>query len=157
MTQKTIIGRAEEVRLPELTDQPVCARVDSGAKTAAIWASDVAVTAEGLEVVFFDQDSSFYSGKKVVFKNFDETVVSSSNGQAEQRYKVRLLIVIGGRRIRAWFTLANRSTQVYPVLIGRNILRGKFIVDVSLGTGILLAAEELRTKALRHEIEERGE
>ena len=33
----------------------------------------------------------------------------------------------------ATFTLADRSTQVYPVLIGRATLNGKFIVDVQKG------------------------
>jgi hypothetical protein len=153
MNQKKVIGRAEEISLPEVASGTLCARIDTGAKTAAIWASSATVTPQGLTVVFFDKASPLYSGKPLTFKDYAEAVVSSSNGHAQQRYKVRLLVRIGDKRIRAWFTLADRSTQVYPVLIGRNVLRGKFIVDVSLGTGILRAEEQRRTQALQDEIE----
>ena len=64
---------------------------------------------------------------------YDKIVVQSTIGEAEERYKIQLLIELSGRRIRASFTLANRSRQVYPVLVGRNVLSGKFIVDVSIG------------------------
>ena len=43
---------------------------------------------------------------------------------------IKMLVIISGKKIRARFTLANRSTQKYPVLVGRNILRRKFVVDV---------------------------
>ena len=63
-------------------------------------------------------------------------------GHKQVRYKVKLSIVIGGRRIMATFTLSDRSTQVYPVLIGRSTLTGKFIVDVAKGNP--LTEEEWR-------------
>ena len=56
-----------------------------------------------------------------------------------------------GRRIRATFTIANRQTQVYPVLIGRNVLRGKFIIDVKLGK-VLSLAEKKRIAILQSQI-----
>ena len=68
------------------------------------------------------------------FQDFDSVVVTSSNGQSQERYKIRLLVKLKGKKVRAWFTLADRSTQVYPVLIGRNVLAGKFIVDVKRGS-----------------------
>jgi hypothetical protein len=50
---------------------------------------------------------------------------------SEERYKVKLLVVVNNRQIRAWFTLTDRSKRSYPVLLGRNVLHRKFIVDVS--------------------------
>jgi len=144
MVDKQIIGKAEQVALPEVGVKTTYARIDTGAKTSAIWVSSVEETEAGLDVVFFGPGSKWYSGKTVRFTTYSETVVASSNGAVERRYKVRLLIEINGRRIRAWFTLADRSTQVYPILVGRNVLNGKFIVDVSLGTKALHKRERNR-------------
>lgn len=146
---KQILGKAETIALPELGVDATHARVDTGAKTSAIWVDSVEEVADGLAVVFFGDGSSNYDGKSHKFTSYTETVVASSNGAIERRYKVRLLVVVGGRRIRAWFTLADRAAQVYPVLIGRNVLRGKFLVDVSKGTEALRDHEQERTKTLR--------
>ncbi len=125
-----IIGQAEHIDFPELGIVAIPARIDTGARTSAIWASSVQETADGLEFVLFDKQSPFYSGEKILVKSFERRLVTPSNGLAEERYMVKLLVTIGGRKIRARFTLANRSTQRYAVLVGRNVLRGKFVVDI---------------------------
>ncbi len=130
-----IIGRAEEIDFVDLDYLSVPARVDTGAKTATIWASAKLENGE-LIVVFFGQGSEFYSGKEVKFKEYDQIVVKNSTGEEQTRYRVKLLVRFKGRKIRARFTLADRSSQVYPVLIGRNVLRGKFIVDVKKGINL---------------------
>ena len=142
-----LLGRAERLDFPELDLQDVPARVDTGAKTAAIWAS-VNQKSDALEVVFFGPDSPYYTGQAHIFTEFDRAVVANSTGEIQERFKVRLLIRLKGRKVRAWFTLADRSTQVYPVLIGRNVLMGKFVVDVKQGK-TLEEAERARTKSLR--------
>lgn len=151
---KKTIGHAEQVTFPKIHIAEVAARIDTGARTSAIWVSAVKRVDEGLEVIFFGPGSPFFSGRPVVFEEFEKVVVASSNGATEQRFKVKLLVKIGGRRIRAWFTLADRSTQVYPILIGRNVLRGKFIVDVTKGTQVLREAERERTRQLNQQITE---
>ena len=62
------------------------------------------------------------------------------------RYKVKIPVVVKGRKIKANFTLADRSAQVYPVLVGRNILRGKFVVDVKGGATLRHAERALAAK-----------
>jgi len=153
---KNIVGRAEQVGFPELGISSLAARIDTGAKTSSIWASFVQEEEGVLTVILFDQNSPYYSGQKLSFQDFDITVVSTSTGQTQKRYKVRLLVKIKGRKIRAWFTLADRSAQVYPVLIGRNILRGKFVVDVREGR-ILKGEEQRRTAELRTKLDKTGE
>lgn len=152
---KTTIGRTEKVDFPELGFEQVPTRIDTGAGTAAIWVDTIKeVTGGGLDVVFFGPESPLYTGKVQHFNTFGQTEVRSSNGQTEVRYTVRTMVVLGGKRIRATFTLADRSTQLYPVLIGRNILRGKFIVDVKLGT--TLAAEKARNASLKVKYDDQG-
>ena len=128
--KQTVLGRAELIDFPAHGLFGVPARVDTGAKTSSIWASQVKLSGGLLHVVLFGPGSQFYSGQVLTFDGFKKAVVSTSMGEIDERYKVRLSVRIGGRRVGAFFTLADRSTQVYPVLIGRNVLLGKFIVDV---------------------------
>lgn len=138
---RKLIGRAEKVTFPEINIADVYARIDTGARISALWTSKAVVTGDVLEVVLFDKQSQFFNGQVLRFHEFDSVVVTSSNGQSQERYKVQLLVKLKGKKIRAWFTLADRSTQVYPVLIGRNVLAGKFVVDVKRGS--VLHDEEL--------------
>lgn len=131
MLNKTVLGQLEGVDFQDIKIAGVVARVDSGAYTSAIWASSVEETENGLEVVFFDKGSNFFTGKKILFNNFGFVNIKSSNGFVQSRYKVQLCIKIKGDIIKEWFTLADRSKMKYPVLIGRNILVDKFLVDVS--------------------------
>ena len=134
-TKKTI-GRSEIVRFPVLDEQKVHARIDSGARTSAIWGS--AYQQDGvLYVTFFGSDGTPYT-----FDDFGRQAVASSNGHIDKRYTIKMPVVLKGRRILATFTIADRSSQVYPVLIGRNVLRGKFVVDVTLGKTLDLKEKE---------------
>jgi hypothetical protein len=67
------------------------------------------------------------------------------------RYKTKLSIRVKGRLIKATFTLSDRSQKTYPVLLGRRLLKDKFIIDVSLGEP-LSSAEKARAKHLKEEI-----
>lgn len=143
MKPKVHLGQTAEIILPEVNPASLIARVDTGAKTSSIWVSKAVEVSGGLEVVFFGDGVPHYKPQTVIFKDYSDTVVRSSNGESEARFKVKLLCRVGDRNIRAWFTLADRSALVYPVLLGRNILRGKFIVDVSL------ASTQLEEKPVR--------
>lgn len=148
---KAILGRAEKVLLPELFDVRIHARIDTGARKSTIWVSRAEVVDGELEVIFFDKGAEGYTGKVVKFKDFDRLVVASSNGHMDSRFTIKALVKLGSRKIRATFTLADRSSQVYPILIGRNVLRGKFIVDVQLGKA-LIRDEKLRISKLQENL-----
>jgi len=154
--KKKILGRAEKLAFSELGFNNIPARIDTGAKTSSIWASSVREEEGRLEVVFFGSKSNHFTGAVHRFTQFDQTVVASSTGHAQTRYKVRLLVGLRGKRIRAWFTLADRSTQVYPVLIGRNVLAGKFVVDVKKGR-VLKTAERIRTALLKSKLKKQSD
>jgi hypothetical protein len=144
------IGPTEPVDFPEFQLVAVPARVDTGAKTSAIWASHVEEAGDVLRFTLFGETSNFYTGRIIETNRFKRLKIISSNGTKEARYKVILVLLLHGRKIRASFTLANRSAQTYPVLIGRNVLRGKFLVDVKQNQKIL-EAKGLREKVVRAE------
>jgi hypothetical protein len=108
------------------------ARVDTGAQTSSIWATDITETSEGLVVHFASPEHDIYA-HEMTFPDFTEVTIRSSMGHTQTRYKVKLPVIIKDRRILATFTLSDRSTQEYPILIGRSMLTGKFIVDVAEG------------------------
>ncbi|MGB4957811.1 MAG: RimK/LysX family protein [Candidatus Saccharimonas sp.] len=146
-TPPVTIGRVEKVKIPTIAER-VHARIDTGAKTSAIWASNISETGGVLQFHLFNEASDHFANEVISTSNYSQTVVASSNGATEIRYKVKLPVVLKNRRINASFTLTDRSSQVYPLLIGRNVLRGKFIVDTKQGAP-LISQERRRTEHLR--------
>jgi hypothetical protein len=133
---KTVIGRATMVQFFDLPEHRVPAKVDTGADISSIWASDIHVVGNGdLVFMLFGPSSQYFSGQQIVVSppNYRVTPIENSFGLREDRYVVKLRIQIEGRRFKATFTLADRSVKTYPILLGRRLLNGKFIVDVSQG------------------------
>lgn len=155
MTQKakTLIGRVEKVRFPTLGGSELYARVDTGAKTSSIWATAITETAAGLRVRFASPEHEVHA-HEVTFAHYDRVCVTSSMGHRQIRYRLKMPVIIGGRRIVATFTLADRSTQVYPVLIGRSVLTGKFIVDVAKGSPLIKEEKRRLDELQKRVIEE---
>lgn len=153
--EKTMIGRAELLEFPELGISGVPARIDTGAKTSAIWATNIQEQDGVLTFVLFSNESSLHTGEAHMAEHFEKVAVASSNGQVEERYKVQLLVRLKGRKVRGRFTLAERSQQAYPVLVGRNILHGKFVVDVQSGKP-LYKEERERSRELQAKLAEKG-
>lgn len=150
-SSKTTVGRTEDILLPQVSSEEIVARIDTGAQTSSISVSRVRLVDNILEVVFLHQKDKGYTGKIHKFKGYKKTTVTSSNGTKQDRYKIKLRVIIKGRLIRASFTLTDRSSQTYPVLIGRTVLRGKFIVDVEKGD-ILKENEAKRIRRHREKI-----
>lgn len=126
----TTIGNNTFVEIAGIKQLP--AKVDTGADSSAIWASNIQINAQDqLEFCLLGPEHPLYSGEVIVTDDFNVKQVRSSNGQVAIRYLVPLTVKIGGRKIRAKFTLANRAKNRFPVLIGRRTLHNKFLVDVT--------------------------
>jgi hypothetical protein len=152
MTDLAMIGRAEQVELVDLRLKNVPAKIDTGADISAIWVSSAQEKEGELHCVFFGPGSPYYTGETVkIIKNYKLTRVANSFGHKELRYKVKLRIRVKGRLIRATFTLSDRSSKTYPVLLGRRLLQGKFAVDVTQGKA-LRAVEKTKARQLKQEL-----
>ncbi|HVU59723.1 MAG TPA: RimK/LysX family protein [Candidatus Saccharimonadales bacterium] len=125
------IGSKELVDFPDLGLTKVPARVDTGAAGSAIWASDIRVENGQLSFSLFAPGSALHREEVLTSDAYRTTVVKNSFGDTEFRYMIRLRIRLGSRTVRCWFSLADRSNNTYPVLLGRNFLRGRFVVDVT--------------------------
>ena len=125
-----IIGNSTKIKITEIKGIP--AKIDTGATISSIWASDIKITPDNkLEFCLFAPESEFYTGEKITVDEFKVRNVRNSTGHEAIRYMVTLPTVIKGKRIRVSYTLADRSRNDFPVLIGRRALLGKFLVDVS--------------------------
>lgn len=132
--QKAIIGRTTDIVLVSEGDLSIPAKVDTGADGSSIWASELSMSKDGtLSFCLFAKDSPYYTGRRHTTKKYTASAVRSAHGTLQVRYKIALTVIIEKRKVRASFTLADRSLNTYPALIGCRLLNNKFIVDVSKG------------------------
>ncbi len=144
-----VIGRVERVDFPRFGLLALEAKVDTGARTSSIHCTDVRVEGEGddgtvdISFTLLDPEHPDYNGRRFRARRVATRTVRSSNGEVQERHVIAADIVIAGRTIRTKFNLADREAMNYPVLLGRRLLRGNFVVDVSRArVGDSLAEEE---------------
>lgn len=126
-----IIGSTVSISIPGSGIFDLPAKVDTGADGSAIWASNIIENKGVLEFCLLGPESDKFTGKIIKTSDYSTVKVKNSFGSSEKRYKVRLSVKVEGRRVRARFSLANRTLKSYPALIGRRLLKKRFIVDVS--------------------------
>lgn len=132
MTTKELRTIGNSVRITVAGIRRIPAKVDTGATISSIWASEIHLTEDNrLQFCLFAKGYDLYTGEVITVDEFKARSVRNSTGQETVRYMVNLLTSIRGKRIRISYTLADRSRNDFPVLIGRRALNGKFLVDVS--------------------------
>jgi hypothetical protein len=130
---KAIVGRVERVNFPDGGVVGVPAKIDTGAYRSSVWASDIHEEAGVLTFTLLGPKSEWYSGKKYSTKDYERVEVENSFGQKQERYSVYIRIKMGPKTVKTNFTLSDRSSKIYPVLVGRKLLRGRYLVDVAEG------------------------
>ena len=129
-----IIGRSEKVDFTGVS-LGVPAKIDTGAFRSSVHACDIkeAKNKDGETVLKFNLFGHPCAPVKrpVEASSYEKISVKSSNGEVEERYEVTLKIKIGPKIFNTSFTLADRSNNVYPVLVGRKALTGRYMVDTS--------------------------
>ncbi len=129
---KLTAGRREKVDFPDLGLFGLTAKLDTGAYTTALHCSHVRIESGILVFRLLDETHPEYQGREHRFSEFDRKQVRNSFGEEELRYIVRTRIRMGSRTIKSIVSLSDRGNMRYPVLIGRRLLHGRFLVDVSL-------------------------
>lgn len=133
--EKKIIGRKEKITLPELGLHLVWAKVDTGAYTSSVHAENIRTEVrDGKTVLVFQlllPGHKAYTGDELVFDQYREKKVKNSFGQGEVRYLIETPMELAGERFLAEVTLTDRSSMKNAILLGRKILRKRFLVDVT--------------------------
>jgi len=126
-----ILGRSDRVDLPGLGLYNIHAKIDTGAFTSSLHCSRAEVVNGLLEFVLLDDEHPEFTGMKFVFKEYTERDVKNSFGVAERRYVIITTIKIFDEEITAEFSLSDRDALRFPILLGRKILRDRFLIDVT--------------------------
>ena len=126
-----ILGRYDRVDLPELGLNSIHAKIDTGAYTCCLHCHKAEVVDGKLEFILLDQEHPEFTGMKFVFANFEKRDIKNSFGEVEKRFVIVTSIGIFDEVITTEFSLSNRGSLKFPILIGRKILRNRFLIDVT--------------------------
>ena len=130
---KIILGCEEWCSFPELGIPAIKARVDSGAKTSALHAINIApFVKDDVNWVKFDINPIQNNLKTVIHCEallIDKRIVKSSSGFREQRYVIQSKITIGNETWAIEMTLTNRDSMGFRMLLGREAMSGRVLVD----------------------------
>ncbi|MFY9307998.1 MAG: RimK/LysX family protein [Bacteroidia bacterium] len=131
LKEKLTIGRREKVDFPELGLFGITAKIDTGAYTTALHCEKIN---EANGVLYFTPlglSHAEYKGEEQKFTSYTQKDIKNSFGETEKRYIIKTVVKIGRKRIKAIISLTDRGKMRYPVLIGRKLLKNRFVVDVS--------------------------
>lgn len=133
MTQKVIVGSEEWCALPQLKVPAIKVRVDSGAKTSALHAEQITPFEKDGEkwVKFFIHpiQKTVKNAISCEAKIIDRRIIKSSTGTRENRYVINTEISLGDQTWTIELTLTNRDSMGYRMLLGREAMAGRLIVD----------------------------
>ncbi|TAF71826.1 MAG: 30S ribosomal protein S6--L-glutamate ligase [Flavobacterium sp.] len=133
LQNKVILGSEEWCSFPDLNIPTIKARVDSGAKTSALHAINIAPFIKNdSNWVKFDINPIQNNNKTVIHCEaplVDKRIVKSSSGYREQRYVIQTLLKIGNDTWNIEMTLTNRDSMGFRMLLGREAMSGRVLVD----------------------------
>ncbi len=146
--QLPIIGWREQVTLPELGISTIKAKIDTGARSSTLHAIDVEI--------FQDQEKKMVRFKvhpyqrntrqtvTAVAELFDQRQVRNSGGHTQLRPVIQTTVELGGDRWLIELTLTNRDVMGFRMLLGRQAIRDRFLVDA--GRSFLHSSTETHKK-----------
>lgn len=133
---KSIIGRYEFITFPDYLLFDIPAKIDTGANYSSIHAEDIKIITKNgvkqLEFTLMQGHKSYDYSRKIVVKEFRTSQIENSFGHSERRYVVTLKCKLANKVFKTDFTLADRSKKAFPILLGRKLLSGRFVIDTSM-------------------------
>jgi ribosomal protein S6--L-glutamate ligase len=133
ITQKSVIGKEEWCALPELHLPGIKARIDSGARTSALHAENIHIyKSRGEDWVRFDINPLQKDRRTTVHcraKLVEERDVKSSSGHTERRPVIETVLKLGEVVQTIQLTLTNRDSMGYRMLLGREAMQGRMLID----------------------------
>ena len=131
LKEKVLIGRIEWVELPDIKVKHK-ARIDTGAKTTSLHAINIEeIEQRGEQYVKFQTVDAEGKPIDLVRKVDSVQKVSNTAGFISKRYVIKEKIKMGNIEKEVSINLNDRTKMDYKFLVGRNLLLGRFIVDVA--------------------------
>lgn len=128
-----IIGNQEWCTFPELKIPAIRARIDSGAKTSSIQATEIKLIKKNddswvrfvVNPLQRNEEIKLVCRAKLVGKRS----IKGSFGIAEERLIIKSPITIGEDTFDIELSLANRNTMEFRMLLGRDSISGRYIIN----------------------------
>lgn len=128
-----VIGWREWLAMPSLGIVRIKAKIDTGARTSAIHAFGVHTFSDrGAPHVSFELhpvQRSRRDATECIAEIVDERVVTSSSGHQQVRLVIETEVSLAGLTWPIELTLAARDRMGFRMLLGREAIQGRFLVD----------------------------
>ncbi len=128
-----VIGWREWLVLPDLGVSSIKAKIDTGARSSALHAFDMQLIEEdGIRRVQFAIHPDQRRDRRIITATaeiLEHREIRSSNGQITLRPVIVTHVTLFGLTFPIELTLANRDQMGFRMLLGRQALRERFLVD----------------------------
>ena len=132
-SRRRVAGWREWVAFPDLGVPRVKAKLDTGARSSALHAFAIReFTDGGRRMVRFEVHPLQRRADRaveVVAELLERRVVRPSSGVGQMRRVIATTLEMDGRRWPIELTLARRDAMGFRLLLGRQALRGRYLVD----------------------------
>ena len=133
---KLLVGALENCDLPDLGINNMPVRVDTGATTSSLHVDNIEeFEKDGKNWVRFDIHPDIHNVEKIVTKTArlsSKKTVKSSTADTQRRAVIKTAFRLGGETWKIKLTLTDRSSMSYLMLLGREAMKDRIIVDPSL-------------------------
>ncbi|WP_395345078.1 ATP-dependent zinc protease [Ningiella sp. W23] len=133
LDSKIIVGALELCDLPLLSIENLNVRVDTGAATSSLHVDNIDEFVRDEETwVSFDIHPDIHDVDEIVRREARVKAVrkvKSSTATKERRYLIETDIALAGQVWNINLTLTDRSEMTYLMLLGREAMSGRLIVD----------------------------
>ena len=128
-----VVGWREWLSLPDLGIQAIKAKIDTGARSSAIHAFDIKTRSlRGRTRLRFKvhpyQHNSHETWESEAYV-IDKRHIRNSGGSTELRYVILTTAQLGEYEWPIELTLTNRDVMGFRMLLGRQAVRGRFLID----------------------------
>jgi hypothetical protein len=130
-----ILGWREWLALPALGIGAIKAKLDSGARSTSLAVESIEpFERDGRLHVHFRVKPRRRSTRVVACEAavVDRRPVTDSGGHTSERWFIRSELLLAGRRFETDINLTDRRAMLFPLLLGRATLAGRFRIDPEL-------------------------
>lgn len=128
-----IIGWRENIALPQLNVNSIKAKIDTGARSSALHAFKIEEFKLNNKLMICFQIHPFQRDDKRIITAEAELLeyrhIKSSNGQIQHRPVILTMAQLGAQQWEIELTLTNRDVMGFRMLLGRQALRHRFLID----------------------------
>ena len=126
------LGWRERVALPQFGITRLKAKLDTGARSSALHVETLeSFLRDGAVWLRFTVRAGRHAADAVACEApaLDRRMVTDTGGRRTERWFIRSEILLAGQCFEADINLTDRRHMLFPMLLGRSAMQGRFVVD----------------------------